>query len=42
MARLRAAYRTAGAVNFYGAIRRARWETLTNATRSRDRRQHFR
>lgn len=42
MARLRAAYRTAGALNFYGAIRRARWETLTSAARTRARRQHFR
>jgi hypothetical protein len=42
MARLRAAYRTAGALHFYGAIRRARWETVTNAPRARARRQHFR
>jgi len=42
MARLRAAYRTAGALNFHGAIRRARWETVTNAARARARRQHFR
>jgi len=42
MARLRAAYRTAGAVAFYGAIRRARWDTVTDAPRKRARRQHFR
>jgi hypothetical protein len=42
MARLRAAYRTAGAVRFYDAIRRARWETITDAPRARARRQHFR
>lgn len=42
MARLRAAYRTAGALNFYGAIRRARWDTITDAPRARARRQHFR
>ncbi len=42
MARLRAAYRTAGALRFYAAIRRARWETVTNAPRARARRQHFR
>ncbi len=42
MARLRAAYRTAGAVNFHGAIRRARSDTVTDAPRSRARRQHFR
>jgi hypothetical protein len=42
MARLRAAYRTAGALAFYGAIRRARRETVTNAPRARARRQHFR
>lgn len=42
MARLRAAYRTAGALAFYGAIRRARWETVTDAPRARARRQHFR
>jgi hypothetical protein len=42
MARLRAAYRTAGALRFCGAIRRARWEAFTNAARKRARRQHFR
>ena len=42
MARLRAAYRTAGALRFYAAIRRARWETVTDAPRARARRQHFR
>jgi hypothetical protein len=42
MARLRAAYRTAGALNFYGAIRRARWDTIIDAPRARARRQHFR
>lgn len=42
MARLRAAYRTAGALRFYGAIRRAHWDTLTNKARERARRQHFR
>ncbi|MCK9988957.1 MAG: hypothetical protein AzoDbin1_05429 [Azoarcus sp.] len=42
MARLRAAYRTAGALNFYGAVRRARWDTFTNRPRERARRQHFR
>ncbi len=42
MARLRAAYRTAGALNFYAAIRRARWETVTDAPRTRARRQPFR
>jgi hypothetical protein len=34
MARLRAAYRTAGALRFYAAIRRAaRWATFTNVAR---------
>jgi hypothetical protein len=42
MARLRAAYRTAGALRFYGAIRRAHWDTVTNKARQRGRRQHFR
>jgi len=42
MARLRAAHRTAGALRFCAAIRRARWETVTNAPRARARRQHFR
>jgi hypothetical protein len=42
MARLRAAYRTGGALRFYGAIRRAHWDTLTGARRQRGRRQHFR
>jgi len=42
MARLRAAYRTAGARRFYGAIRKAHWDTATGAVRSRGRRQHFR
>ena len=42
MARLRAAYRTAGALRFHGAIQRARWETITDAPRARARRQHFR
>ena len=42
MARLRAAYRTAGARRFYDAIRRAHWDTLTGAQRMRGRRQHFR
>jgi hypothetical protein len=42
MARLRAAYRTAGALRFYGAIRRAHWDTLTRKARQRSRRQHFR
>ncbi len=41
MARLRAAYRTGGARNFYGAIRRAHWDTVTGAPRARGRRQHF-
>ena len=39
---LRAAYRTGGALRFYGAIRRAHWDTLTGARRQRGRRQHFR
>ena len=42
MARLRAACRTGGARNFYGAIRRAHWDTVTGGVRARDRRQHFR
>jgi hypothetical protein len=42
MARLRAAYRTAGALRFYGAIRRAHWDTVTNKARRRARRQYFR
>jgi hypothetical protein len=42
MARLRAAYRTAGALRFYGAIRRAHWDTVTNKARQRARRQYFR
>jgi len=42
MARLRAAYRTAGARRFYGAIRKAHWDTVTGAVRTRGRRQHFR
>jgi len=42
MARLRAAYRTAGARRFYDAIRRAHWDTLTGAPRLRGRRQSFR
>ena len=42
MARLRAAYRTACALRFYGAIRRAHWDTVTNKARTRARRQHFR
>jgi len=42
MARLRAAYRTAGARRFYGAIRRAHRDTVSGAARARGRRQHFR
>jgi hypothetical protein len=42
MARLRAAYRTAGARRFYDAIRRAHWDPLTGARRMRGRRQYFR
>ena len=42
MARLRAAYRTAGAHRFYGAIRKAHQDTVTAAPRTRARRQHFR
>jgi hypothetical protein len=42
MARLRAAYRTAGALRLHAAIRRAHWDTVTSAPRSRGRRQHFR
>jgi len=41
MARLRAAYRTGGAAHFYGAIRRARRETLTGRPRVRGRRNSF-
>lgn len=41
MARLRAAYRTGGAARFYGAIRRAHWDTLTKGPRRRGRRQTF-
>ena len=42
MARLRAAYRTAGPRRFHGAIRKAHWDTVTGAPRARARRQHFR
>ncbi len=42
MARLWAAYRTAGALGFYAAIRRAHRDTLSGASRQRGRRQHFR
>jgi len=42
MARLRAAYRTAGARRFYAAIRKAHQDTVTAAPRARARRQHFR
>ena len=42
MARLRAAYRTAGALRFYGAVRRAHRATLAGTPRARGRRQHFR
>jgi len=42
MARLRAAYRTAGARRFYRAIRRAHWDTVCGKPRTRARRQHFR
>ena len=42
MARLRAAYRTAGTRRFHAAIRKAHWDTLTGAPRARARRQHFR
>jgi hypothetical protein len=42
MARLRAAYRTAGALRFHASIRQAHWDTLTAAPRARARRQHFR
>lgn len=42
MARLRAAYRTAGATRFHAAIRKAHWDTVTGARRVRGRRQHFR
>ena len=42
MARLRAAYRTAGARRFYSAIRRAHWDTFCAKPRARARRQHFR
>jgi hypothetical protein len=42
MARLRAAYRTAGAGRFHQAIRCAHRDTLSARLRPRDRRQHFR
>ncbi len=42
MARLRAAYRTAGARRFHEAIRRAHWDTVRARLRPRGRRQHFR
>jgi len=42
MARLRAAYRTAGAGRFHTAIRNAHWDTVTGARRLRARRQHYR
>ena len=42
MARLRAAYRTAGARRFHEAIRRAHWDTIRARLRPRGRRQHFR
>jgi hypothetical protein len=42
MARLRAAYRTAGAWRFYDAIRSAHWDTVTGPRRTRGRRQLFR
>jgi len=42
MARLRAGYRTAGALRFYAAVRSAHWDTVTGAPRLRARRQHFR
>jgi hypothetical protein len=42
MARLRAAYRTAGALRFYGAIRRAHWDTLTHSGAQRRARNQFR
>ena len=42
MARLRAAYRTAGARRFYGAIRRAHRDTVAEKPRTRARRQRFR
>ena len=42
MARLRAAYRTAGATRFYDAIRKAHWDTAVGTPRARGRRQHFR
>lgn len=42
MARLRAAYRTAGPRGLYDAIRRAHWDTLTGAPWVRGRRQTFR
>jgi len=42
MARLRAAYRTAGARRFHEAIPRAHRDTFTRAPRARARRQHFR
>lgn len=42
MARLRAAYRTGGALRFHGAIRRAHRDTGTAKARTRGRRQVFR
>ncbi len=42
MARLRAGYRTAGALRFYAAVRSAHGDTVTGAPRLRARRQHFR
>jgi len=42
MARLRAAYRTAGALNVYGAIRRARRDTERDGQLRRERRRNFR
>jgi len=42
MARLRAAYRTAGPRGFHQAIRRAHWDTIRARLRPRGRRQHFR
>lgn len=41
MARLRAAYRTGGALRFYGAIRQAHWDTLTRPRARRGGRNHF-
>lgn len=42
MARLRAAYRTAGPTRFYDAIQRAHWETVRNVPRRAARRHGFR